>query len=865
MSEFDLTTASGRRLQKLCCGEDGAPIQLSTDVLYFAHTPVGSISAWLPLIIQNDSDEKLTISSYSLDGDFEHENTVTSVSAGSSAVIKVRFKPTTEGLRMGNLQIMTDAPGFAPNVKLVGVGGDEVTVSDIDILHARLGDVEGTILTERSIRLTKDTALARLIEFIGVESPDGNAFILDSSTVYVSPTESFAERLETISSTLGANTASIETERSTRTTAFQAQATVNQTLTASVGAARASIEQEAYTRAQNDSAIAGTVEEISVSLGDGFALILEEQSARIDGDEATAEIIQLLGSQSADYSAFILNTLTTRVTPTMTLAAKFEQLVAEAGENAQAMITEESEVRADAEGALAGRITTIEANYVTTAAGTALVNAKVAEEALARSTKDDALAARITTIEASYVTTTGANNIASTVATAKVGDEALARSNADLALAGRITTIETTYITTTAAANQATTIANAKVADEASTRSTADLALSGRITTIEASYVTTTGANTIATTIATAKVADEALARAEADLALSNRTTTIESVIGHATTGLGNAHARITTESSTRVTALANEVTARNDAIGTAIGAEVIARNSAIATEITRVETRIDNNVATITQHASSLNGLQARYGVALDVNGHVIGFVANNNGTSGTFDIVADKFRVAMPGANPVQIFSVTSDGVRINGNLIVNGTIYSNQLGNGAMGEAAMTYDETNLAVNTQGTFSNVSSVTIQSKHGKPMKIDFTTFARCTNDNSTRLRVRVVRSDGVVVYGGPYGSEIRINDEGTPVCIRAISSSTANTTYTFTLQAVKSVNNETVNFGFRMAYVEEMSRVNWQSITINTAATGSDPGSGGYTGGSGGDGGGGDLPSPGEYDPDLFDGGVT
>lgn len=808
-SSIYLETVSGRRLQKICCHQDGVNLWFSTDVIYFAHKPVGEMTDWQPLIIQNNGSVAVGLATFVIEGDFNYDAAPLSLAPGASTMVKVRFNPTADGLRLGTLKITTDIPGLTHSVKLVGVGGDEVTVSAFNLLLARMGEAEGMILNEASIRVTADTAMAQVIGYIGAKTPDGSAFILDMSKVYVSPNESFATRLETISSTLGENTAAITNERTARTTKELATAQSIETLTVNVGAAHAAISNEQTLRAQGDAANAEVIETISVRVDDTESAITSESEARVNGDEAIAEVISLIGSQSADYSAFILNTSTTRVTPTMTMAEKFEEIMVTAGDNASALIQEESEARASADGALASRITTIETSYVTTA---------------------------------------GANNIANTVATAKVADEALTRSNADQALSTRITTIEATYLTI--AAGQATTIAAAKVAEEADARADADEAMADRITTIEASYVTAADVTGIATTVANAKVADEVLVRAAADQALAARATAIESSIGDPNTGLGNAHARITTESQARTTA-----------INTAIGDEVTARNQAIASSVQVVQTAVDGNIATVTEHASSINGLKTRYGVALDNNGHVTGFVQNNDGTTGTFDVVVDKFRVAMPGANPIQIFSVTSDGVRINGNLIVNGSVYSNQLGNGAMGEAAMSYDETNLAVNTQGTFSNVSSVTIQSKHGKPMKIDFTTFARCTNDNSTRLRLRVVRNDGFVIYGGVYGSEVRINDEGTPICIRAVSDSVAETTYTFTLQAVKSVNNETVNFGFRMAYVEEMSRVNWQSVTINNAPSGSDPGSGGYTGGTGGDGGGGGVPDPGGYEPRDFD----
>lgn len=117
--------------------------------------------------------------------------------------------------------------------------------------------------------------------------------------------------------------------------------------------------------------------------------------------------------------------------------------------------------------------------------------------------------------------------------------------------------------------------------------------------------------------------------------------------------------------------AISNEATTRANA------------DSALSQQITTLGTTVGNNSATLTTLAQTVNGIQARYGVSLDVNGYVTGFVQNNNGTTGTFDILADKFRVVAPGLTPKQVFQVDANGVlldgnlRVNGNLIVNGTL--------------------------------------------------------------------------------------------------------------------------------------------------------------------------------------------
>lgn len=101
----------------------------------------------------------------------------------------------------------------------------------------------------------------------------------------------------------------------------------------------------------------------------------------------------------------------------------------------------------------------------------------------------------------------------------------------------------------------------------------------------------------------------------------------------------------------------------------------------------------IEENTNAISVISGSVDGLALRYGVQLDVNGYVTGFVQNNDGTSGDFTIVADNFRIANP-SNPDLIpFEVLGSqinlrgDVRINGVLIDAGTVASTQLATGAV----------------------------------------------------------------------------------------------------------------------------------------------------------------------------------
>ena len=66
---------------------------------------------------------------------------------------------------------------------------------------------------------------------------------------------------------------------------------------------------------------------------------------------------------------------------------------------------------------------------------------------------------------------------------------------------------------------------------------------------------------------------------------------------------------------------------------------------------------------------------------MTLNSNGYVTGFSQNNDGTTGTFKILADKFTIIDPsdsaGEAGTQVFDITGGVVTINGSLVVNGSL--------------------------------------------------------------------------------------------------------------------------------------------------------------------------------------------
>lgn len=124
-------------------------------------------------------------------------------------------------------------------------------------------------------------------------------------------------------------------------------------------------------------------------------------------------------------------------------------------------------------------------------------------------------------------------------------------------------------------------------------------------------------------------------------------------------TDVNTLNASITAEQTVRTSAdsaLSTRIDTLNSTVGqntAAITAEQTARangDSANATSITNLSTTVGGHTASITNMQSSINGVQAKAGVMLDVNGRITGWQLNNNGQSGSFEVVADRFSVSSP-----------------------------------------------------------------------------------------------------------------------------------------------------------------------------------------------------------------------
>lgn len=168
------------------------------------------------------------------------------------------------------------------------------------------------------------------------------------------------------------------------------------------------------------------------------------------------------------------------------------------------------------------------------------------------------------------------------------------------------------------------------------------------------------------------------------------------------------------------------------------------AADSALASSITTVETSVAGANARITTTEASINGIEAHWGVDIDVgSGAVKGTVRLDAGATGTtFTVLSDKFIIANSAntAQQMQAFIAGlvagSSTVGINGSLLVDGTILARSI-------AADTITSAQIAANAI-TASEIAAGAVTAS-----KIDVAALSAITADLGT-VTAGLIRDSG-------------------------------------------------------------------------------------------------------------------
>lgn len=262
--------------------------------------------------------------------------------------------------------------------------------------------------------------------------------------------------------------------------------------------------------------------------------------------------------------------------------------------------------------------------------------------------------------------------------TAAIVTEASTRATADSAAATTVTALTATVTT-----NHSTV--TAAIVTEQSVRAAADSAAASSVTalgvtvasnaatvtsgfsaqaTLNSAQATTNSTLTSSVAANAAAIVTEASTRATADSAQASLMTLLGAANGGGTAfvlNLSTVYVGASESMSTRLAAITSSLGTNSAAIASEASTRATA-DSANATSISTVSATVAGHTSAITTLESADAALGAKYGIALNVDGYVSGFVANNSGTVSEFFIAADRFGIVDPSGDgdPVVPFSV-------------------------------------------------------------------------------------------------------------------------------------------------------------------------------------------------------------
>jgi len=145
-----------------------------------------------------------------------------------------------------------------------------------------------------------------------------------------------------------------------------------------------------------------------------------------------------------------------------------------------------------------------------------------------------------------------------------------------------------------------------------------------------------------------------------------------------------------------------------------------ISGDQANATQIQTVQTTVDGHTSSITSIQQSLNGVMAKAGLELDVNGHITGWLANNNGSRGNFYVIADVFAVVDPNNGQAFVPFEVSGGVVRAPNLWVQNLVAGSVTTNAIVDGGVTTPKLTNSAITRHWTDDRSTSTIIPTAEG-------------------------------------------------------------------------------------------------------------------------------------------------
>ena len=128
----------------------------------------------------------------------------------------------------------------------------------------------------------------------------------------------------------------------------------------------------------------------------------------------------------------------------------------------------------------------------------------------------------------------------------------------------------------------------------------------------------------------------------------------------------------------------------------------VATSTGSFATRIGTIESSVGTLTTTVTNFAGSINGVLGKYGVTVNNNGAISGYVLNSGGSTSSFIVSADQFKIYTGGGTVIP-FSVTGATVSMQ-NVEIASTI---KVGSNPA-RSGTTMSGTGAVINSDGTFA-------------------------------------------------------------------------------------------------------------------------------------------------------------
>lgn len=341
--------------------------------------------------------------------------------------------------------------------------------------------------------------------------------------------------------------------------------------------------------------------------------------------------------------------------------------------------------------------------------------------------------------------------------------------------------------------------------------------LSQKFTTINSTFTDQTSTiNDVATTAATdtsavaTKVSLMGATAGDGNSFVFSATTAKVEKIGGGTESIATALSGIRTSVGGFSSSIGDlDYVVSNDVLSTTNPTSLARRVSTLTSTVNG----FDGDITTVTEAVFTPGiGLNFRYGVSLNVNGHVTGFVQNNNGTSSDFTIVANRFAVVDPSSpgNSRAPFVYSGGVVRMTAvevDTFKADSIETNSLKDNSVSTSVFSYTNSTLVNVGNGSTLVWAGITPASNRG--VKIDFYGNFHFPSSRTT-LTVQLYRNGSPIT--GAYARASFDGQDEVPMTI-IFFDPTASAGNGYTYEIVKT-SGTSIDFYNGSIYVQELKK---------------------------------------------------